>query len=167
MKVKLKLVVFFLILMVMPGLSLAQGTTARALLPQAVEKAKAWNKDAVLTNLATLSVKADGTSDSWTYAFFSPSAKKFLSVSQTGEKLEVLKLPYGLKKPVGEKFIDSNQAMEVAKKNGAKEDSLSMGLAVFGSKEIAWSVNSGYNSGDLSIFINATTGKFLRKNVLP
>ncbi len=167
MKAKLTWITFISILVVMPGLSLAKGTTARALLPQAVEKAKAWNKDAVLTNLSTLTVNTDGTSDSWTYAFFSPSSKKFLSVTQNGSELKVIKIPFGLKKPIGGKFIDSHQAITEAKKNGLKGNSLSMGLAVFGTKESVWAVNGGHDSGDVSILIDATTGKFLRKNVLP
>lgn len=70
--------------------------------------------------------------------------------------------------PLGE-FIDSDEAMEVAKKNGLKggEPSMSVGRPA-GTKagSTYWIVTGGWTNGDVSISLDAKTGTVTKHKVM-
>lgn len=142
--------------------AVAVGTKARAALEQAIAAAKQWQADAILTNVSSLTVNEDGTANTWFYAFHSPKTKKYMNVTAVGRKIETLEVIRGLTDPLALDFIDSDLAMQEAKKNGIKGNSPSMGLVKRG-----WAVNGGFESGDVSVWLNPKTGAFLRKDTIP
>ncbi len=152
-----------------PGLIFAAGRTARAALPQAAAAAKGWQADAVLTSVSTLTAGADGTATSWLYSYYSAKVKKWVIVTAAGEKLDSLEVEQGLTGPVSGDFIDSDKAMQIAQQNGLKGNSPSLGLNVFGSGKtasVAWAVNGGFEKGDISVMLDAKTGKFISRTVV-
>src|SRR3990172_9046977 len=98
--------------------SLAAGTKARAALEQAIAAAKQWQPDAILTNVSSLTVSDDGTAYTWFYAFYSPKTGKYMNVTAKGRQTDTLKVLKGLNDPVAPDFVDSDLAMEAAKKYG-------------------------------------------------
>jgi hypothetical protein len=154
-----------------PGLGAAEKPeTARAALERAKPRAKEWRADAVLTNASTLGADANGTAEIWNFAFYSPGAKTWLNVTASGGKLGTLEVSMGLADPVGE-FIDSDQAIEAAKKNGlAGSKKPMMGLAwMGGSKDgvACWTVGGGFEPGSVGVVLDAKTGGFITKHETP
>jgi hypothetical protein len=147
----------------------APGKTARAVLSKATASAKGWQADAVLTSISTLMGKDDGTADQWLYSFYSPKSKKWVIVTAKGDALDSLEVERGLTEPVGDEFIDSDKAMQIAKQNGLKGKSPSFGLNVFGTgltASVRWAVNGGFEKGDKSVTLDAKTGKFVSLTVI-
>ena len=73
----------------------------------------------------------------------------------------------GSTKPIGDEFVDSDKAMELAKKSGLKGENPMMGLNVLGTGSTAyWTVTGGYTTGDVSVVLEAKTGKLLRSEVI-
>lgn len=140
----------------------AAGAKARAALEQAMEAAKQWQADAVLTNVSSMTVNPDGTAGTWFYSFYSPKKTKYMNVTASGRQVETLEVMKGLTDPLALDFIDSDVAMQEAKKYGIKGESPSMGLTRKG-----WAVNGGFDPGNISVWLNAKTGAFLRKEVIP
>ena len=138
------------------------GVTARAALVAVVDAAKKWQADAVLTNISSLTVDSSGASPVWDYAFFSARSGKFAVVSAKDMKIKLLEVRTGLKNEVAANFMDSDKAMSEARKHGAKGSGPSMGLTNFG-----WAVNGGFSPGDVSVWVHARTGAFLKKEVIP
>lgn len=151
--------------------------TARAALDKAIAKAKAWKADAQLTVIATkvddkgqADNNAESAGDGWTYIFDSAAGKKSLSIQVYRGGLEALESEPVAAQMLGTKslpqtFIDSDQAMAEARKNGfsAKGGSISMSLAdqPRGLQEsFVWTV--GIDDGTV-FYISAKSGKFLAK----
>jgi hypothetical protein len=112
----------------------------------AKRRAGQWHPDAILTNLSTFEAGMDGTAGTWSALYYTPSGKKWLGVTASGGKLDVLELDQGLTDPVGE-FIDSDQAIQAAQKNGLQAGKeMMMGLAWMGAKDGApcWTVGGGF-----------------------
>ncbi len=150
------------------GRALAQGQPARAALKDVQAAAQKWQKDAVLTNIATQTVGADGASKEWSYLFYSPGTKQAYAVSVKNGKIAD-QHPVGphLTDPVGE-FVDSDAAMKTAKANGLKAKlPTPMGLMMMGQKTrsagVYWMIGTGYTPGEVAILIEAKSGKFSRK----
>jgi hypothetical protein len=149
------------------GLARAADLTARVPLPQATAAAKKWRPDATLTHVSSITVNADGSAKSWLYTFYAAHSKKSLIVTVAGTSLETLEVPNTSMLPIGEGFIDSDQAMREAKKHDLKGSSPSMGLVVMGfTGGPTWSVNGGYAEGDVSVILDGKTGKFTRRQVI-
>jgi hypothetical protein len=151
-----------------PRSGTAQGaeTTARGVFAKIAPRARQWQADAVLTNLSTLEARADGTARTWSSLFYSLTAKKWLAVTASGGRVDVLEVDQGLTDAVGE-FIDSDQALQVAKKNGLEPPKETMmGLAWMGAKDGApcWTVGGGFEPGAVGIVLNAKTGEFITKH---
>jgi len=147
----------------------AAPTAKAALVPAAAEATK-WQPDATLTSVSTMSVMPDGTAASWMYAFYSPKTKKFLSVTIKGGKSDSLEVQKGLTDPVGTDFIDSDKAMQEAKANGLRGKTPSMALTFMGNIKqptTFWTVTGGFASGDVSVILEAKTGKLFSKNPIP
>jgi hypothetical protein len=146
----------------------AGGFTAKSSLPTTLPIAKKWLADAVLTSISSLEVNADGTAKWWIHSFHSPSTKRHLSITVKPGSIDTLEVRTGFTKPIGDDFIDSDKAMAEAKKNGLKGQHHSMGVNVLGTgSTVYWSVTGGYKKGDVAVTLDAKSGKFLRKDVIP
>jgi hypothetical protein len=145
----------------------AADLTARVPLPQATAAAKKWRTDATLTHVSSITVNADGSAKSWLYTFYAPQTRKSLTVTTAGSTLDTLEVPNSSVLPIGEGFVDSDQAMREAKKHDLKGSSPSMGLVVMGfTGGPTWSINGGYAEGDVSVILDGKTGKFIRRQVI-
>ena len=150
------------------NVSALAGTTAKTGLAQAAASAKKWQADAVVTSISTLAADSNGTSDKWSYMFYSPKAKKGYTVDIRGAKLETLEVNPYVTDSIGNDFVDSDKAMQEAKKNGLKtKDKPAMSLMLMGQATkqpgVYWSVGGGYLPGDVSIMVEAKTGKFAHR----
>jgi len=150
------------------GAALAQGHTARAALKDVQAAATKWQKDAVLTNVTTQTVDADGAAKEWSYLFYSPKTKQAYAVSvQSGKIADQHPVGPHLTDPVGE-FVDSDAAMKSAKGNGLKANMPTpMALMMMGQRTAKpgtyWTIGTGYTPGEVSVLIDAKSGKFFRK----
>lgn len=157
----------------LPLSAMAAGMTAKAGLAQASAEAQKWQKDAVLVNVSTLQASPDGTAEKWGYMFYSAKAKQGYTVDvKDGKIVETLEVNPYIKDAVGKEFVDSDKVMAEAKKNGLKvKGKAAMSLMVMGqatkSPCTCWSVVGGYEKGDVGVLIDAKTGKFSSKSVMP
>ena len=144
------------------------GFTARSGLAQAAAAAKKWRSDATLTHVSSLTVRADGTAKSWIYTFYALASKKTLNVTAApGVPLDTIEVPNTSKVPIGDAWVDSDRAMQEAKKHDLKGKSLSMGLVVMGSTgSPVWAVNGGMDEGDVAVMLQGNTGVFIRRQVI-
>ncbi|HXH73249.1 MAG TPA: hypothetical protein VNI58_10585 [Mariprofundaceae bacterium] len=159
-----KLAMLTMVMVVMGAdAALAGGLTARSALPQVIAAGKQWQGDAVLVSLSSISVHADGTADEWKYAFYSPGADKRCVITANGSNVKLMEVRLGYStKDLGD-FIDSDQAMQEAKKHGLKGNEPNMSVNYQGSgpsEATYWIINGGYATGDVSVFLDARTGKF-------
>jgi hypothetical protein len=144
----------------------AADTTAKAGLHKAVDAAQKWQRDAALTNVSTWQANPDGTAPKWSYMFHSPKAKMAYSVDVKGDKVvQTMEVRPHITDPVGD-FVDSDKAMQEAKKNGIKGKP-AMSLIVMGQATknpgVFWSVVSSGASSMLSVVIEGRSGKFSYK----
>lgn len=152
----------------LPLSGMAGGMTAKAGLKDATAEAQKWQKDAVLVNVSTLQVNSDGTAAKWGYMYYSAKAKKGYTVDvKDGKIVETLEVNPYIKDAVGE-FVDSDKAMQEAKKNGLKgKGKAAMALIVMGQATkqpgAYWNVSGGYETGDVGVVLEAKTGKFSYK----
>jgi hypothetical protein len=144
------------------------GLTARSGLPQAVAAAKKWRSDAALTHVSSLTVQADGSAKSWIYTFYAVATKKSLNVNVApGVPLDTIQVPNTSIVPIGDAWIDSDRALQEAKKHDLKGKSLSMGLVVMGTTgSPVWAVNGGMAEGDVAVMLVGNTGAFIRRQVI-
>jgi len=152
------------------GEAVAAGTTAKAALGKATGLAKKWKADAELTSISSLEVQSDGTAKTWLYMFYSPASKKYSIVTAKASSLEDLEVNSGMSLPIVGEFLDSDKAVAEAKKNGLKGNSISVGLNMGGigkDARLYWSVNGGFEKGDVSVTLDGKTGKFVKKDVMP
>lgn len=153
-------------LMTTPALS---ASTAKAALPQVTEAAKKWQADAIVTNISTLASKADGTASAWLYMVYSAKAKKSAIVTARDAKLELEEVLRNTSMdPLGD-FIDSDKAMEAARKHGLKAgDSAALGLTMVGQATkqpaVVWSVVVTRAGGFTSWGLNSKDGSLVSKN---
>ena len=142
--------------------------TARTKLAQVIAAAKQWRPDAALTHVSSITVRADGTAQSWLYTFYAAQSKKSLIITATADAtLDKLEAPNTSILPLGDVFIDSDKAMQEAKKHQLKGAQPSMGLVIMGKTGPGiWSVNGGFAEGDVSVMLNGKTGAFIRRQVI-
>jgi hypothetical protein len=159
----------FILALVGPVPAQAAGQTAKAALPQVLATAKNWQGDAILVHLSSVKVQPDGTAPEWKYSFYSPKTQKRCVVTARGDGVTVKEVRLGnYTEPLGG-FVDSDKAMEVAKKNGLKGKEPSMSVvrpagAKAGSP--SWIVTGGWKNGDVSISLDAQTGRFTKRTVM-
>lgn len=152
----------------LPLSTMAAGMTAKAGLKGATAEAQKWQKDATLVNVSTLQANPDGIGEKWTYMFYSAKAKQGYTVDvKSGKIVETLEVNPYIKDAVAE-FVDSDKAMAEAKKNGLKsKGKAAMTLMVMGQATkqpwACWSVVGGFEKGDVSVLLEAKTGKFSSK----
>jgi hypothetical protein len=154
-------------LSVEPAQMLGGGLTAKSELTKTRALSKKWQTDAVLTSISSLTVSSDGTATSWLHSFYSPSSKRYMIITVKSNSIDTMEVNTGFTRDIGMEFIDSDKAMAEAKKNGLKGHAYSMGLNMMGAAGMntspIWSVNGGYEKGDVSVMLDAKTGKFLKK----
>jgi hypothetical protein len=142
-------------------------STARAALKQATASGQAWQSDAVLTHVSTLTAKADGRSRSWLYTFYSPKTGKSAIVTARDTQVEIEPdVRTTSVDPIGE-FIDSDKALDVASQHGLTEpDSIAMGLTLMGKAtakpQMSWSITVMKDS-ILTWSIDAKNGSLIHK----
>jgi hypothetical protein len=153
-------------------IALAAGATAKAGLEQAQQTATKWKADAALVNISTLAANMDGTAQKWGYMFYSAKAKLGYTVDvRDGKIAETVEVGPYISDPIGGNFVDSPQAMEEAKKEGLKvKGKPGMSLLIMGQATKTpgayWTV-SGYMAGEVSVTIDAKTGKFSARQEVP
>lgn len=145
----------------------AAGATAKGGLKVAVEAARKWQADAVLTGVSTWKAGADGTAEKWNYMFYSPKSGKAYSVDVKNNKaVETMEVNPHVKDGVGE-FVDSDKAIQESKKNGLKGKPDVMSLIVMGqatkTPAAYWSIVSQSGSVLVSFVIDGKSGKFSYK----
>ena len=163
------LAALILILSSAGSIAYAAGLTAKASLTQVAAAGKKWKGDAVLVSLSSVKVHLDGTAAEWKYSFYSPGSRKrcVVTANTSGIRTKDVNLGYSTE-PLGD-FIDSDKAMQEAKKNGLKGNDLNMAVKFQGTGRSAaayWIVNGGFAKGDVSIFLEAKTGKFSSRAVM-
>jgi len=145
----------------------AGGFTAKSSLAQTIPIATRWISDASLTSISSLEVNKDGSARWWIHAFYSLSKKRHLSITVKPGSIDTMEVGTGFTKPIGDKFIDSDKAIQEATTNGLKGNITMMGVNVLGTGSTAyWSVTGGYEEGDVSVILNANTGSFVRKEII-
>jgi hypothetical protein len=151
------------------SVALAKDQTVKAPLAEVRTAAQKWQADAVLVHLSTVKAKLDGTASEWKYSFYSPATKKRYVVTAAGGKIDGLEVRLGEEtKPLGD-FIDSDKAMAEAKKAGIKGNEPSMSVGFQGSGKSAglyWVVTGGFTKGDVSVMLEAATGKLFSRSVM-
>ncbi len=139
----------------------AAGNPAKTALDDAISEAKKWKPDAILTSVSSLTVDKDGKATSWFYGFYSPKGGNYLNVTAKGRTIETLELGTGQTVAVPTDFMDSDQIMAEAVKDGLKGDSPRMQLT-----REAWLVSGGTQKGDAVIFLNPRTGKLIKRQTV-
>jgi len=155
----LALVAVVMIASATPGY--AAGSTARAALEDAIETARKWHPDAILTSVYTASADVDGKGASWSYGFYSPKAGNYLNVTSTGRAINTLEVSVGQTEAVPADFLDSDQVVAEATKSGVMAQTMRMRLT-----KTEWLVNTGDQKGALTVWLNPRTGKVIKRQTV-
>ncbi len=153
----------------------AGGLTAKASLEKARERARAWQSDAVLIGVNSMEATKEGkiipgrVAMGWTYAFWSGTAKKQLAASFDGAQWNTSEQPESSLTTAIEDFVDSDQAMAEAIKNGlapTEGNSHSLGLLAGScpkgvTDSLCWKIKGGGGGGVPFYLVSGKTGKFV------
>ncbi|MCC6196063.1 MAG: hypothetical protein IT518_16525 [Burkholderiales bacterium] len=146
-------------------------STAKAALNEVLAHAKKWQADAVLTHVSTLTAKADGTARSWLYTVYSPKLKK--SAIATARNLEVDLEEVGRNTsvdPLAGDFMDSDKALDAARKAGLKAsaDGIGLGLTTFGQAtgkpRVYWTVTVMDDTAISSVTLDPKDGTLIKRD---
>ena len=103
----------------------AAGPTAKARLAEARALAAKWQPDAALVTVSALQAMDDGSAApglaGWIYQFYSPKTNQWISVHAGAKGLERQDLPIGLKATLPANFVDSDKALDAARKAGFRK----------------------------------------------
>ncbi len=160
---------FTLLLFSAGSIAFAAGLTAKTMLTQAVSAGKKWQSDAVLVSLSSVRVQSDGAAEEWKYTFYSPRTGRRCVITARASGILTKEVHLGRStEPLGD-FIDSDKAMQEARKNGLRGEDLNMTVKVQGRGSSAaayWIVNGGVTRVDVSILLVAKTGKFSSRAIM-
>ena len=146
---------------------------AKARLTEATVAAKKWRPDAILIQIVGNGIGADGLRVTWDYGYWSAAAKTCLVVNiapgippHTRESGDAMCEEAELKEP----FVDSDQAMKIARTNGLTAPTATMAVSVTPTgqgKRAVWTVIDGRGGapGSVMLDIDAATGTVLNKTV--
>jgi len=137
------------------------GTKARTMLNEAIAAGKKWQPDAILTSISTFSADTQGGASNWFYGFYSPKNDSYLNLTARGFSLDPLQAATGKREAVAADFLDSDQVMAAAVRLGIKGTSPTMGLT-----GNTWIVMGGTETGNTGVFLNARTGKLIKRQVV-
>lgn len=147
----------------------AQGlmpTTAKTNLADALAGGKKWKPDAILIQVVGTRIGPDGKNISWEYGFYSASAKTcaIVYVAKGQSMAKESGEPATCQAPELKEFIDSDQAMGIARKNGITKPLASMAASMERNRP-TWNVmdGGGAASGDVILEIDAMTGAVVNK----
>ena len=149
-----------------PARGAIKPVTAKAHLSEAIAAAKKWQADAFLILVTGSRVNPDGTRMYWDYGAYSPSAKKCVIINVMNGQSNAADAggPECAEAKIGD-FIDSDQAMAIAKQNGLTKADVAMSVtnSPHTGKQVIWMIiEEGLrNKGNLEIDIDAATGKVL------
>lgn len=148
-----------------PSVSKARLTEARA-------AAKAWKGDAVLIQIASRLVDANGMTTSWEYGFWSASAKTCAVINVYPGRPAMTRESGGAicEEPELKDFaLESDQALKIARSNGITATRVSMVVSMStplkGTARAMWMVmdESGVKPGNVMLDIDANTGAVVGK----
>jgi hypothetical protein len=148
------------------GAQVVAPTTAKVNLPDALAGGKKWKPDAILIQVVGTRVGPEGKNISWEYGFYSPGAKTcaivYVARGQSMAQESGGRAP--CQAPELKEFMDSDQAMGIARKNGVTKPFASMAASVEQNRA-TWTVmdGGGVASGDVIVEINAMTGAIASK----
>jgi hypothetical protein len=143
---------------------------AKAKLAEATAAAKKWRADAILIQVASKFVNENGMTAMWDYAFWSTSAKTcaIVNVGPTQAGVTQETGGVGCEEAEVKDFIDSDQALKIARSNGITAARVSMVVStspVKGAARAVWVVmdEGGMKPGNVMLDIDATTGAVVGK----
>lgn len=145
-------------------------STAGASVKQATAAGQKWQADAVLTHVSTLVAKPDGKARSWLYTFYSPKARKSAIVTARGDKVEIEPdVRNTSTDPIGTEFLDSDRAIETARKHGLKtEGDTAMGLTTggqaTGKARLFWAVTVMRDDGFSAVTLDGRDGALIKRD---
>jgi hypothetical protein len=138
------------------------GIAAKEKLAVANAAARKWQKDAILVGVETKTATPVGTAYNWMYLYNSPSIKQQIALLLAHDSDETNQFPSPsfsvYKNEVGD-FVDSEQAMIEAMKNGLKTNKFGMSMSLRREQRTEWRMLDDSHF----YYVDAGTGKFLRK----
>jgi hypothetical protein len=156
-----------------PSASASQARTplkpslAKAKLTEATAAAKKWKADAVLIQVAGNGIGDDGMEVLWDYGFYSPAAKTCLVVNVANTTTQQESGGEMCESPELTDFMDSDQAIAIARKNGVTAPKVTMVVSASALRKggVTWTVMdaAGMKSGNIMLDIDAKTGAILSK----
>jgi hypothetical protein len=151
-----------------PGIALAfalaapamAASTAKAALKEVTAASKQWQPDAVVTHVSTLTATPDGKARSWLYTAYSPQAMK-VEVEPVNRNTSV--------EPLADDWMDSDKAMDAARKAGLKTgaDGIGLGLTTFGAgpaRRVYWTVTVMTDAAISSVTLDPATGALVKRD---
>jgi hypothetical protein len=131
------------------------------MLNEVMAASKKWQPDAILTSIATFSADPQGGAAKWFYGLYSPKQGRYLNITVTGRALEQLPAGTGKDEAIPSDFLDSDQIMAEAVKLGIKGTGPTMGLS-----GNTWIVMGGTAIGNTGVFLDAKTGKLIKRQLV-
>ena len=154
------------VISVLLGAQAIAPTTAKTNLTDALAGGKKWKADAILIQVVGTRIGTDGKNVSWEYGFYSASAKTcaIVYVARGQSMAKESGEPATCQAPELKEFMDSDQAMGIARKNGITKPLASMAASVERNRP-TWNVmdGGGAASGDVILEIDATSGSIVSK----
>ncbi len=144
--------------------------TAKAALKEVTAASKAWQADAVLTHVSTLSAQPDGTARSWLYTAYSPKAKKSAIITARDTKVEVDEVLRNTSiDPLADDWMDSDKTLDAARKAtlALPARDIGLGLTTFGAgplKRVFWTVTVMTDAAITSVMLDPKTGALVRRD---
>ena len=139
--------------------------TAKSNLATALNGGKKWKADAVLIQVVGSRIGADGKHIAWEYGFYSAAAKT-CAVVYVARGQSVAEESGGptCQAPELTDFMDSDQAMAIARRSGITKPLAAMTVSV-GQKRATWTIMDagGVARGDVILEIDATSGAIVGK----
>ena len=140
-------------------------TTAKTNLADALAGGKKWKTDAILIQAVASRVGTDGKQISWEYGFYSASAKTCAVVYVArGQSHAQESGGPTCQAPELKDFMDSDRAMEIARRSGITKPLGTMAASVEKNRP-TWTVmdGGGVATGDVILEIDAMTGGIISK----
>jgi hypothetical protein len=145
-------------------------STAKGAVQEATAAGRKWQADAVLTHISTLVAKPDGKARSWLYTFHSPKARKSAIVTAGGGAIDVTADVRNTSvDPIGAQYLDSDKAMEAARKLGLQVDGdaamgLTQGGQATGRATLFWTVTVFKGDGMSAVTMDGRDGALIRRD---
>ena len=142
--------------------------TAKSNLSAALAGGKRWKADAVLVQVVGSRTGADGKQISWEYGFYSAAAKTcaivYVAKGQSFAQESGGPTCQAPELPALPDFMDSDQAMAIARPNGITKPLASMAVSIE-TKRATWTVMDagGVAAGDVILEIDAVSGAIVSK----